>query len=209
MRPRTSFAVTAALSVFGAHVMACSPPVENRTYAQRLSAEPVSFIGTVTSVADRGVTFAVHHVMSGPATSAQVIEAAEPSTCAISFAVGQRWLYAGNLTVSPSVLLVERAAVLPASDLGRLRRVVDEQLRMPSRWQACASNSQCVTIPVGCDLTASNLEHAAQARAHSIKVAGNPQTLQCAFEADVQQLGSPQCIRSKCGQWVVDSRVRP
>jgi hypothetical protein len=188
--------------------VACSPVPDNRPYVERLAAEKVAFVGTVTDVSGRRVTFEVEHVFAGSALGKTTIQAAEPSTCAITFPVGKRWIYAGNLNVGPSVLLQAKAAGSLGAEGGRLKREPDEKLSVPAAWQACKSNSECVIVPAGCNYTAANTANAASLAKKAIAVVGDHRAMSCATRRDVVELGS-QCVSSKCGSWLVDYTVRP
>lgn len=187
--------------------IACTGPLDERPYAQRLASAPLAFVGTVTAVAGSHVSFDVHHAINGsPGPSARVA-ALPPSTCAIAFAVGQRWLYAGSGASQPSVLLLADARGAPASQFGRLQRTDDARAQFPAAWQACTSNAQCAHVPIGCRHTAVNAAHVATATAQSIRMLGDHRAMECAPPPiEVQALQAAQCVASRCGHWTVDLR---
>ncbi len=207
MKFRKAIALAAA-SAASVHAFACSPAIDNRSYVERLGAERLAFVGTVTAVEGRKVTFEVGHVFAGSVQGKTTVDAAEPSTCAIAFQVGQRWIYAGSYTTSPSVLLQNNAPGAVVSGEGRLRRSDDERLALPADWQACRESSECVIVPAGCSYTAANKVHAAEAARKAVSVAGDHRAMSCATKQNVLELGS-QCVASRCGSWFVDIRVRP
>ena len=193
--------------------MACSTPADIRSYAQRLAESPTAFVGTIQSIDGTGkhVTFAVHHTVSGlqgRTGGVVAVDAYPPCSAAVAFAVGQRWLYAGADSWSPSVLLMSNAAAASARDFGRMRRF-DDRLAMPPRWQSCKSNLQCASVPVGCNTTAVNLEHAIEARRLSVKVLGDPAAMNCKILSNPAMLSAPQCVESRCGAWGIDFEARP
>jgi hypothetical protein len=197
----TAFSATATL--------ACAVPGDLRPYSHRLAEAPLAFVGTVAAVTGLRVTFNVHHAIHGSPGSSATIDALPPSTCSISFAVGQRWLYAGPATSQPSVLLQADARSARSSDFGRFQRVDDARARFPSDWQSCTQNSQCEPVPIGCQQTAANSANAAAARAHAIRVVGDHRAMECATgPAEVQHIGQ-QCVAGRCGHWVLDFRLRP
>lgn len=188
---------------------ACSAPQDLRPYAQRLADAPLAFVGTVTAVAGLQVTFTVHHPINGSPGTSATIDALPPSTCSISFAVGQRWLYAGPATSQPSVLLRADARSASSSEFGRLQRVDDARAQLPPDWQACTQSARCEPVPVGCQQTAANSANAAAARAQAIRVVGDHRAMECATApAEIQHIG-PQCVAGRCGHWVLDYRIRP
>jgi len=188
---------------------ACTTPQDLRPYAERLADAPLAFVGTVTAVAGLRVTFTVHHAIKGSLAALTTIDALPPSTCSISFAVGQRWLYAGPATSQPSVFLRTDATSASPSDFGRLQRVDDARAQLPSDWQTCTQSPQCEPVPIGCQRTAANSANAAAARAQAIRVVGDHRAMECATgPAEIQHIG-PQCVAGRCGHWVLDYRVRP
>lgn len=155
------------------------------------------------------MTFTVHHAIKGSLAALTTIDALPPSTCSISFAVGQRWLYAGPATSQPSVFLRTDARSASPSDFGRLQRVDDARAQLPSDWQTCTQSPQCEPVPIGCQRTAANSANAAAARAQAIRVVGDHRAMECATgPAEIQHIG-PQCVAGRCGHWVLDYRVRP
>ncbi|NUZ08703.1 hypothetical protein [Piscinibacter koreensis] len=192
-----------------APALACTTPQDLRPYRQRLVDAPIAFVGTVTAITGLRVTFTVHHAINGSPGSSATIDALPPSTCSVSFAVGQRWLFAGPATSQPSVLLQADARSARSSDFGRFQRVDDARARFPSDWQSCTQNSQCEPVPIGCQQTAANSANAAAARAHAIRVVGDHRAMECATgPAEVQHIGQ-QCVAGRCGHWVLDFRLRP
>lgn len=204
-----AFALAAVFSVNSLPAGACSPVVDNRSYGERLAAEQLAFVGVVTAVQGRKVSFEVAHTIKGADQKIRVIEAATPSTCAISFAAGQKWLYAGNMTFSPSVLLRAETSKATGTEPERFQRSDDKRLGLPAGWQACTSNEQCVPVTGGCISTAANVANAESARRRAIEVAGDPRALECARKQDVATIVAPQCVQARCGAWVIDYNVRP
>jgi hypothetical protein len=188
--------------------LACSPVADNRSYGQRLAAEQLAFVGTVTAVQARKVTFVVAPVFAGSAEGKKTIQAAEPSTCAISFQVGQRWVYAGNFTTSPSVLLKTAASGPLGGDGGRLVRLDDARIGPRPEWQTCQSNAECVAVPAGCGHTAANIGNAGAAGKRAVAVLGDHGAMECATKDGVVSIGA-QCVSSRCGNWVLDLNIRP
>lgn len=203
-----SLATLAALAA--TRVAACDLAPDPRSYAQRLADEPLVFVGTVTAVNGREVRFAVHHTLRGMPGEAVSVQALPPSTCAISFEVGQRWLYAGVAVNQPSVLLLANARGVPASDFGRLARVDDTAARWPAQWQACTRNDQCEMVAIACQYSAVHTAHAAQANAQSIRMLGDHRAMSCAtLPPEIRALPAPQCVASRCGLWLLDLRRKP
>ena len=194
-------------SLMALPAMACSPVPDSRSYVVRLAAEKLAFVGTVTAVSGRKVTFEVAHTLSGSPEARRTIEAAEPSTCAIAFEVGQRWIYAGNFTTNPSVLL-KRGASGPLGDGGRLVRSRDERMGMPEAWQSCKVTNECVAVQTGCGETAANAVNAGRAQKKAIAVFGDHRAMACASTSGVLRLGA-MCVASRCGSWSVDLNVMP
>ncbi len=188
--------------------MACSV-VDGRPYSQQLESAPLAFVGTVTSVMGPNVTFAVHHAIAGNPGAFTTVKADPPSTCAISFATGQRWLYAGPAAKHPTQLLLARTLGVADTEFGPLRRVDDARAELPSAWQACSSNTQCVPVRIGCRVTAANAAHASEAQAQAILKVGDHRAMECSSPpAEVLPLGKPQCVAARCGSWVLDMRPR-
>jgi hypothetical protein len=203
VRKAVSLAAVCAASV---EALACSPAVDNRSFSERLGAERLAFVGTVASVQGRKVTFDVGHVFAGSVQGNVTVEAAEPSTCAIDFQVGQRWIYAGNDKTSPSVLLQKNGSVPIGYEGGRLRRSDDERLTLLAEWQACRANGECGIVPAGCSYTAANKAHAGSAEKKAISIAGDHRAMSCARRQNVLEL-APQCVDARCGDWYVDLSV--
>jgi hypothetical protein len=207
MKLRTAVALAAA-SAASVQAFACSPAIDNRSYVELLGAERLAFVGTVMAVQGRKVTFEVGHVFAGSVQGKATVDAAEPSTCAIAFQVGQRWIYGGNYTTSPSVLLETNGSGPLSDGAGRLRRSDDERLVLPAAWQACRASSECVIVPAGCSYTAANKARAAEVARKAVSIVGDHRAMECARRQDVLDLGS-QCVASRCGSWFVDLSIRP
>ena len=189
-------------------VEACSEVQDGRTLIQRLNDERTVFVGTVTGVSGRAVTFDVQQGIRGEVGRVVSIEALPPSTCSIAFAVGQRWLYAGPSAGGPSVLLMANSAGKGPGDFGRLVRVDDSKVRVPDSWQQCSKSDQCVPAFYGCTGTSVLRERAPDAVRMGREIFGDERAMNCVRRADVAALGA-LCVANRCGMWDVDYRKSP
>lgn len=184
---------------------ACEDGAATMPYAERLKKAPIAFVGTVSEVRGSRFLFKVHQVIAGTVDEEVVVGALPPSTCAISFAVGQRWLYAGPEAGGASRLLIRNASQVPASDFGPLQRLDDAWGGFPAAWQACTTHAQCERVVIGCKTTAANTASAQQAQDRAIKVYGDHRAMSCAStSADMLHLPRPLCVAERCGVWVLD-----
>lgn len=84
--------------------------------------------------------------------------------------------------------------------------VPDDNLKLPSTWKACQADKQCVRIPNGCRETAVNAVYENVARAHSLRVVGDPRAMSCVSPpAGISTAAA--CVQSSCA--LVQSRVPP
>lgn len=189
---------------------ACKPVADNRPFYERLRTAPLVFIGKVVSVEGRKAIFEVEHALI-PASNEKriVVDLPQPSTCAIAFEAGQRWLFGGTFGFNPSVRLDIGPAGqrLDADAVGRLRREDDKRLALTPQLTSCESDGQCSFLGYDCSQTAVNRERLKDANAHVFggKRAGHPTTVSCV--APDQSKGGgipwPLCHAKKCGSWGV------
>lgn len=75
--------------------------------------------------------------------------------------------------------------------------VRDDNLKLPAAWKTCEVDEQCVRIPNGCDETAVNASNEKAARAHSLRVAGDPRAMSC-VRRDPKTWSAPVCLEKTC-----------
>jgi len=172
----------------------CAAPDDARSSEQRLAGASLAFIGRVRAVDADRVRFEVEHVLGGVAGRELVV--AVPAGCA-GFAVGDRWLYAGDASIR-----LGRGDDAGRDAIGRLRRSDDSALRLPPSWQACRADAECVPIAYGCSIpTAAAAPHREAAQEQAWRNGGDPRMMECARRPATEQPIRPLCVAGRCGSW--------
>ena len=177
----------------------CSFVADERPLAERLKEVPVAFIGTVSRVTPDGtVEFQIEHLLRGKVAGHLFVVRTTPSTCNLMFAMGQRWLYGGDMVIHPSVRLAAPGQTVAGA--ASLARADDSKLAFPPLWQACDADVQCSVLPYGCTSTAVNKRFLPAATEQAARVAGGARAVNCtapltpAFEQAL-------CEKNRCGLW--------
>lgn len=207
-RSRVGTLVGATALLWATSSMACSEVPDNRTFGEKLKAAKVAFIGEVESVRGRTVTFRVDHALTANVEGARAtIEMAPPSTCAIEFVKGQRWIFGGVNSFDPSLRLDvgPNGARQDADTSGRLRRQDDSRLQMPPEFTRCEGDRQCTPLAYACSTTAVNVDQLAAAKKHVFGKMGvaRPEVVDCAIDRSGRVVGAEWflCRAKRCGLW--------
>ncbi len=185
-----------ALMVISSSALACSPVPDERSFSQKFFDAPVSFIGTVSSADGNHVVFNVEQALKGVNGPIYELDT-QMSTCHIAFESGQRWLYAGNLSVDPSVLLGSPSTGYS----GNLKRIDDTALHLPKEFQSCTSNKDCVALDYGCSRTAVTKSHYEEAQSLAFERVGDPKAASCPSGTMNNSVPFPICQAGVCGIW--------
>ena len=175
--------------------------IDSRPLAQRLVEAPLGFIGRVNSVAKvrsgYQVSFSVEHRLKGVIPGESISLDLGSSSCHIRFSPGQKWLYAGELLSSASVLLESK----PGESIAKVFRVDDSRLEVPLSWQTCKRDQDCRGIEYGCGgMTSAHVDHLEGARKKAWVKGGDPRILSCAFTGQLPDR-VPLCESGRCGVW--------
>lgn len=194
---------------FAFPALACKFKPDTRPMHIRLNDTPIAFIGQVFEVTDKTVSFRVEHLLRGTTPSNGIFQLpiANPlSSCHIRFSNQQRWLFAGDTLMSPSMLLDQDTSTTNA--LEPLKRITDRALQMPIEWTRCTNDQQCRILPYGCSRTAVNNHAYEQAKAIAHKRFGRPETVNCINTETFSDLPQPLCVASQCGVWYLDEAIK-
>lgn len=175
---------------------ACSPVPDARSFSQRFYDAPVSFIGTVSSADNHHVVFQVEQAFKGVRGPIYELDT-QMSTCHIAFEAGQRWLYAGNLTLDPSV----RLSAASSGPDSRLHRLDDRIIQLSRDLQSCTSNSDCAALDYGCSRTAVRTEFFDEAQRQAFERGGDPKAVSCPSGTMDNSVPFPVCDAGICGIW--------
>lgn len=195
-----------SLVVFAAPAAwACRFEQDTRPLSVRLGEQKVLFIGVVERVTPEEVRFTVEHSLRGGAVGSYPAAFELPgSKCNLEFALGDRWLFAGQYLMSPSVRL-GRATDSTRDSLGALKRLEDAGLKLSAAWQSCGRDDECVLVPVGCTATASNLGSKERLTAAAWSKGGDPRATNCSASGDSYRVAL--CVDHRCGAWALPVTV--
>ncbi len=199
---RKIYGVLAALLMsFAPASDACRFKMDTRPLSVRIGEQSLAFVGTVTSVAGKTATFEIEHPIKGLATGQTTYDVeVGDSSCHHRFAVGQRWLFAGNVYLSPSYLL-------SAPDSLKFARVDDARLALPAAWQQCQVDADCAPLFYGCSLpTAVNKARLQQAQEKAWTRFGDPRAVNCAGSVETYVLPAPFCQKKICSMMSITPR---
>lgn len=121
------------------------------------------------------------------------------SSCHIRFSKGQKWIFAGEMVMNPSVLLAQTINGKTQNFYKEMRHN-DTRTELKTEWQQCETSAQCTSIVYACDVTSVNSQHIGEAKKHINNKGLNPASFNCLI-APTGQLSLPLCQENKCGIW--------
>jgi hypothetical protein len=169
-------------------------------FEERLAKAPLAFVGKVESVDGQRVMFVVEHAIRGAAQGAHVeIKALPASTCAVSFAKGQRWVYGGPSASDPTYPLYNATDERPMAGLARQD---DSKFNPKPSGQSCLADAQCQSVFLGCASTAANASGVSELKASADKSGATSR--RCGTRRDVIDFTTPWCVQNVCGRWTTE-----
>lgn len=166
-------------------------------FEELLAKAPLAFVGKVESVKGDWVVFTVEHAIKGAAQGARVeIKALPPSTCAVTFVKGQRWVYGGPSAADPTYPLFNAS---DASPMAGLARQDDSKFKPEPVWQACSADAQCKSVDLGCSSSAANAGGVLGLRGLAEK--SGAASRRCDKRQDIIDFATPWCVEKVCGRW--------